>query len=84
MMSNPEQAQQTTGAPGSRDTGSDKPSGGPIDRPSGEYQGDESVPSYGGEEQGPVGGTGELPPQDTGSAVPPYEDRQTSGEPRKA
>ena len=31
---------------GSRDTGSDEPSGGPVDRPSGTYKGDESVPAY--------------------------------------
>jgi hypothetical protein len=26
------------------------------------------------------GGTGELPPQDTGSAIPPYEGRKEAGE----
>jgi hypothetical protein len=77
-MSTAEQPQQTTGAPGSRDTGSDQPSGGPVDRPSGAYEGDESVPEHGGDEEGKFGGTGELPPQDTGSAIPPYEGRQTT------
>jgi hypothetical protein len=32
---------------GSRDTGSDLPSGGSADRPSGTYEGDESVPQHG-------------------------------------
>ena len=69
---------QTSGAPGSRDTGSDKPSGGPVERPSGAFEGDESVPSYGAEGEGPYGVTGEIPPQDVEPAVPPYEGRQTS------
>jgi hypothetical protein len=30
-----DEPQQERGAPGSRDTGSDEPSGGPVDRPSG-------------------------------------------------
>ena len=30
-----EEPQEARGAPGSRDTGSDEPSGGPVDRPSG-------------------------------------------------
>jgi hypothetical protein len=41
-----EEPQEERGAPGSRDTGSDQPSGGPADRPSGEYKGDESVPPH--------------------------------------
>ena len=31
-----EEPQSERGAPGSRDTGSDEPSGGPVERPSGE------------------------------------------------
>jgi hypothetical protein len=31
-----EEPQSERGAPGSRDTGSDEPSGGPVDRPAGE------------------------------------------------
>lgn len=49
-----EEPQAERGAPGSRDTGSDQPSGGPADRPSGTYRGDESVPVHdevGGPEQ---------------------------------
>ena len=38
--------QEERGAPGSRDTGSDQPSGGPTDRPSGKMEGDESVPAH--------------------------------------
>ena len=77
MMSGIEEQRQTSGLPGSRDTGSDEPSGGSADRPSGAYQGDESVPTYGGEGEGPFGGTGELPPQDVTPAIPPYEGRKT-------
>jgi hypothetical protein len=80
-MNSPEHARQTSGERGSRDTGSDEPSGGPVDRPSDSYEGDESVPTHGGKDEGPLGGTGELPPQDTGSAVPPYEGRATGNQP---
>jgi hypothetical protein len=76
-MSGTEEQRQTSGLPGSRDTGSDEPSGGSADRPSGAYEGDESVPTYGGEGEGPYGGTGELPPQDVKPAIPPYEGRKT-------
>jgi hypothetical protein len=77
-----QEPQEERGAPGSRDTGSDEPSGGPTDRPSGKYEGDESVPSYGAEgETGSVDRTGEMPPQDTGRAIPPYEGRQTTAKP---
>ncbi|MFC3777929.1 hypothetical protein [Mycolicibacterium holsaticum] len=67
---------------GSRDTGSDVPSGGPADRPSGEYQGDESVPAYGSDERPDfeTSFTNE-PPRDVESAVPPYEGRQSSAKP---
>ncbi|MGZ8803109.1 MAG: hypothetical protein ACXWZL_10995 [Mycobacterium sp.] len=41
-----EEPQEERGAPGSRDTGSDQPSAGPADRPSGTYRGDESVPTH--------------------------------------
>jgi hypothetical protein len=42
----PEEPQHERGAPGSRDTGSDQPSAGPADRPSGTYRGDETVPAH--------------------------------------
>jgi hypothetical protein len=78
-----EEPQEERGAPGSRDTGSDQPSGGPADRPSGTYKGDESVPAHG--EHGNPGATGsaktERPPSDVEPAVPPYEGRQTSAKP---
>jgi hypothetical protein len=77
-----QEPQEERGAPGSRDTGSDQPSGGPADRPSGTYRGDESVPSHG--DPGQTGGSGDtksLRPQDVEPAVPPYEGRQESAKP---
>lgn len=72
-----EEPQEERGAPGSRDTGSDLPSGGPADRPSGTYKGDESVPSYddGGKPDFETAMTNE-PPRDVKPAVPPYEGRK--------
>ncbi|MBV8929122.1 MAG: hypothetical protein JO152_08370 [Mycobacteriaceae bacterium] len=78
----PEEPQEARGAPGSRDTGSDQPSGGPADRPSGAYQGDEAVPAH--DEYGKSADTGsektEVPPSDAKPAVPPYEGRQTTAD----
>ena len=37
-----EEPQQERGEPGSRDTGSDEPSGGPVDRPEGDADADDS------------------------------------------
>jgi hypothetical protein len=75
--------QEARGAPGSRDTGADEPSGGPAQRPSGSLRGDESVPAYA--ESGKPDQTGsektEVPPSDAKPAVPPYEGRQTSAKP---
>ena len=79
-MSGSEGQRQTSGLPGSRDTGSDEPSDGSADRPSGAYEGDESVPTYGGEGGGPFGRTGELPRQDVKPVIPPYEDRKTQAD----
>jgi hypothetical protein len=66
---------------GSRGTGSDEPSGGPADRPSGTYKGDESVPAYddGGKPDFETGFTNE-PPKDVEPAIPPYEGRKESGD----
>jgi hypothetical protein len=66
---------------GSRDTGSDLPSGGPADRPSGAYKGDESVPQH-GEPEKPDFETGFTtePPKGTEPEVPPYEGRKTSAD----
>jgi hypothetical protein len=72
-----EEPQSERGEMGSRDTGSAGPSGGPTDRPEGAIQGDEAVPSHGGSDEGQVGGAGNLTPQATSPAVPPYEGRQT-------
>ncbi len=76
-----EEPQSERGEFGSRDTGSDRPSGGPTDRPEGAVKGDEAVPSHGGSEEGQVGGAGTLPPQAAESALPPYEGRQTEAKP---
>jgi hypothetical protein len=67
---------------GKRGTGSDEPSGGPADRPSGAYKGDESVPQHGEAEKPDFehGFTNE-PPRDVESAIPPYEGRQTTAKP---
>lgn len=74
-----EEPQEARGAPGSRDTGSDQPSGGPTDRPSGTYKGDESVPAHGGAEASADKTT--RPPGDAEPAVPPYEGRQRTAKP---
>lgn len=76
-----EEPQSERGEIGSRDTGSDRPSGGPTDRPEGAVPGDEAVPSHGGSDEDQLGGAGNLPPQATGSAMPPYEGRQTEAKP---
>lgn len=78
-----EEPQEQRGAPGSRDTGSDQPSGGPADRPSGTYRGDETVPAHA--EHGKPSATGSDKttgaPSDTPPAVPPYEGRQQTAKP---
>ena len=83
-MSNPEDPQERFAgepAPGSRDTGSDVPSGG-VDRPSGTVDGDESVPSHGDASENPGFDTKftNEPPHDVDPAVPPYEGRKTHAE----
>ncbi|MEN3318425.1 MAG: hypothetical protein V7643_1826 [Mycobacterium sp.] len=78
-----EEPQSERGEPGSRDTGSDEPSGGPADRPSGTYRGDETVPAHDehGKPDAAASDTEDRPPSDTKPAVPPYEGRQTSAKP---
>jgi hypothetical protein len=67
---------------GSRDTGSDLPSGGPADRPSGTYKGDESVPEHDeGEKLDFEAGFTTEKPRDVEPAVPPYEGRQKTAKP---
>ena len=60
-------------APGTRDTGSDVPSGG-EDRPSGTLKGDESVPAHGDGSDFDTRFTNE-PPREAEAEVPPYEGR---------
>lgn len=61
---------------GARDTGPDTPEQGQGDRPVGTVDEDANPPMSDPTASDTYGGTGELPPQDTGSAVPPYEGRQ--------
>ena len=63
---------------GSRDTGSDVPSGGSADRPSGTYEGDESVPQHDdpGQPDFETAFTTDKP-RDVEPAIPPYEGRKT-------
>lgn len=61
---------------GVRDTGPDTPEQGRGDRPAGTVEEDANPPMSDPTASDTYGGTGELPPQDTGSAVPPYEGRQ--------
>lgn len=77
-MSSPQDRFTGEPAPGTRDTGSDKPSGG-EDRPSGTYQGDESVPKHGDEADFGTAFTNE-PPRDVDPEVPPYEGRKTEAD----
>jgi hypothetical protein len=64
----------------SRDTGEDVPATG-ADRPSGEYQGDESVPTLSDPDNPFKTEFTNEPPNDVKPAVPPYEGRQTSAKP---
>ena len=63
---------------GARDTGSDTPEQGRAGRPVGTVDEDANPPMSDPSASDTYGGTGELPPQDTGSAIPPYEGRQQS------
>jgi hypothetical protein len=49
-----EEPQEERGAPGSRDTGSDEPAGGPVDRPVGtsDEESDTSVDAQGAQHEG--------------------------------
>src|SRR6185312_14628322 len=64
---------------GVRDTGEDAPGHGKSGRPAGNVDEDANPPMSGPDADDVYGGTGELPPQDTGSAIPPYEDRKETG-----
>jgi hypothetical protein len=65
---------------GARDTGEDTPESGGVDRPVGTVDEDANPPMSDPTASETYGGTGELPPQDTGSAIPPYEGRKEAGE----
>ena len=67
-----------SGEPGSRDTGSDRPSAGTADRDSGKLDDQQESPDA--EDPSIYGSTGELPPQDTKPFLPPYEGRTESFE----
>jgi hypothetical protein len=64
---------------GARDTGHDTPEPGGGDRPVGTVDEDANPPTSDPTKSETYGGTGELPPQDTGSAMPPYEGRKEAG-----
>ena len=72
-----------TDRPGSRDTGTDAPEPGTADRPVGTVDEDANPPMSDPSKSDVYGGTDELPPQDTGKAVPPYEGRTTGSESEK-
>lgn len=75
-----EEPQEERGAKGSRDSGSDAPSEQATARPAGSFDDEvmQSVDESGAETH--ISGTGELPPADTGSAVPPYEGRKETAD----
>jgi len=57
-----EEPQEARGAPGSRDTGSDEPAGGPVDRPAGRSDPDDDTaidPQGAGHEDAPHLPTGD-------------------------
>ncbi|OBA84126.1 hypothetical protein A9W99_05745 [Mycobacterium sp. 1164966.3] len=65
---------------GARDTGEDTPEPGGEGRPVGTVDEDANPPMSDPTASETYSGTGELPPQDTGSAIPPYEGRKEAGE----
>lgn len=65
---------------GARDTGEDVPDPGQGDRPVGTIDEDANPPMSDPTASDVYGGTGEVAPQDTGSAIPPYEGRQEAAQ----
>ena len=63
---------------GVRDTGTDAPEPGQEGRPVGTVDEDANPPMSDTSKSDVYGGTGQLPPQDTGAAIPPYEGRTQS------
>jgi hypothetical protein len=64
---------------GVRDTGEDTPEPHQEGRPVGTVDEDANPPMSDPSASDTNGGTGELPPQDTGRAIPPYDGRKESG-----
>lgn len=67
-----EEPQSARGAVGSRGTGSNEPGGGPVDRPSGSFDDEETISGVEGTETTPAEPTASEPD------VPPYDGRQES------
>lgn len=65
---------------GARDTGVDTPEPGGGDRPVGTVDEDANPPMSDPSASETYGGTGQLPPQDAGRAIPPYEGRKEAGD----
>lgn len=65
---------------GARDTGEDVPEPGGGERPVGTVDEDANPPMSDPTASDTYGGTGELPPQNTGRAIPPYEGRKEAGD----
>ena len=63
---------------GVRDTGVDAPESGQADRAVGTVDEDANPPMSDPTKSDVYGGTGELPPQDAGAVIPPYEGRAQS------
>jgi hypothetical protein len=64
---------------GVRATGEDTPEPQHEGRPVGTVDEDANPPMSDPSASDTYGGTGELPPQDTGRAIPPYDGRKESG-----
>jgi len=65
---------------GVRDTGEDTPEPGGAGRPVGTVDEDANPPMSDPTASNTYGGTGELPPQDTGRVIPPYEGRKEAAD----
>ena len=81
MSDEREEPQSERGAPGSRDAGSQKVSGGPAEREPGDIGHEEITSAEGQDDEREVEFT-TAPPTDTEPAIPPYEGRkETANEP---
>lgn len=70
-----EEPQSARGAPGSRDTGSDEPGGGPADRPAGSFDDKETIS---GSEADAATAPAEPTPAEP--VIPPYDERKDSAD----